>query len=43
MDAMELESDDSGSEKSIDDGGDDAEVQMGDPALSDAPVKPLSA
>ena len=40
---MEPESEDSGSEKSIDDAGDDAEVQMGDLALADVPVKPFSA
>ena len=40
---MESESEDSGSEKSIDDVGDDAEVQMGDLALAVAPVKPFSA
>ena len=40
---MEPESEDSGSEKSIDDAGDDAEVQMGDLALAVAPAKPFSA
>ena len=34
IDAMEPESEDSGSEKSIDDAGNDAEVQMGDLALA---------
>ena len=43
MDAMEPESEDSGSEKSFDDAGDDAEMQMGDPALAVATVKPFSA
>ena len=43
MDAMEPESEDSGSEKSIDDAGDGAEVQMGDLALAIAPAKPFSA
>ena len=43
MDAMEPESEDSGSEKSIDDAGDGAEVQMRDLALAIAPAKPFSA
>ena len=38
MDAMKPESEDSGSEKSIDDAGDNAKVQMGDLALADAPT-----
>ena len=41
MDAVEPESEDSGFEKSIDDAGDDAEVQMGELALTVA--KPFSA
>ena len=43
MDAMEPESEDSGSENSIDDAGDDAEMQMGEIALAVAPAKPFSA
>ena len=38
MDAMEPESENSGFEESIDDAGDDAEVQMGDLALAVAPA-----
>ena len=40
---MEPESEDSGSEKSIDDAGDNSEVQMGDLALAVVPAKPFSA
>ena len=40
LDAMELESEDSGSENSIDDAGNDAVMQMGDLAV--APVKLFS-
>ena len=40
---MEPESENSGFEKSLDDAGDDAEVQMGDLALTVAPVKLFSA
>ena len=43
MDAIEPESEDSASEKSIDDAGDGAEVQMGDLALSIVPAKLFSA
>ena len=43
MDAMKPESEYSGSEKSIHDAGDDAEVQIGDLALAVAPAKPFSA
>ena len=43
MDAMEPRSEDSGFEKSIDDAGDNAEVQMGDLALAVALASPFSA
>ena len=43
MDAMEPESEHLDSEKSFDDAGDDAEVQMGDLAPADAPNKLFSA
>ena len=43
MDAIEPELEDSGFEKSVDDAGDDAEVQKGDLALAVAPAKLFSA